>query len=130
MSEPAKQYCDAFILLAGLEQPFDPAAIQNHLTNRGYTLLVSYDGGATFAPFALDPERNAHQLVALVQFILTGLEDAEITCPHSSWGTFSAPFHRISSTEVRYATRPWNDIIAVGWNPEVRVFKVEQIEQD
>jgi hypothetical protein len=128
MAEPAEQYCDAFLAIAGLEQPIEPSALLNHLTNRGFILQISYDGGATFNPFELKPERNAHQLVALAKFILTGLDDAEITCPHSSWGTFSAPFRRISSTEIHYSTRPWNDILAVGWNPDVRVFKVVQAE--
>jgi hypothetical protein len=128
MSEPAEQYCDAFLTIAGLEQPIEPSAIMNHLNNRGFILQISYDGGETFNPFVLKPESNAHQLNALVQFILTGLDDAEITCPHSSWGTFSAPFRRISSTEIHYSTRPWNDILAVGWTPDVRVFKVVPAE--
>ena len=122
-----QQYCKAFQIIAGLKQPFDSAIIQNQLTNRGFVLLFSYDGDI-FAPFVLKPDINAHQLVALAQFILTGLDDAEITCPHSSWGTFSAQFQRISSTVIQYLTRPWNSILAAEWNPSVRVFKIELLE--
>jgi hypothetical protein len=131
MSAPATPYCDAFIQLASLEQPIEPFAIVNHLTNRGDVLMASYDGGATFAPFALDPDSNAHQLAALVQFIRAGVVETDITCAHSSGlGAFSAPFRQISSTEIQYSTRPWNALLAPGWNPDVRVFKIVPAEQD
>jgi hypothetical protein len=131
MSEPAPDtaYCHAFLAIAALEQPIEPCAIQNHLTNRGVWLMVSYDGGASFNLFALDPEKNAHQLVALVQFIRTGVKEAVITCPHSSGiGHFSAHFRQVSSTEIHYSTRPWNPLVAVGFHPDVRVFKVVPAE--
>lgn len=130
MFELAEQYCDAFIALSELEHPIEPFSIVNHLTNRGNVLLVSYDGGAKFNPFALDPDSNAHQLVALVQFIRAGVKNADITCAHSSGlGAFSAPFRQVSSTEIHYSTRPWNALLAAGWNPDVRVFKVVPAEQ-